>query len=117
MNRPAHHRLRAFYDVDGDYAGSTFAQLEPVYCDDIAATDLHATSLLSVRIRPHATRRLLHDGPTRTEILNKLRAIPDTQLQVADAHTLSAMQDLYLSIKTAMLRATTRDPDAWVTAR
>ncbi|WNB86441.1 DUF6308 family protein [Cellulomonas sp. ATA003] len=112
---PAHHRLRAFYDVDGNYAGSTFAQLEPVHPDDITATDLHATSLLSVRIRPHATRRLLNDGLTRTEIVTNLRAIPDAQLQVADAHALVAMQHLYLSVKTAMSPATTRNPDAWVT--
>lgn len=114
--RPAHHRLRTFYDTDSDYAGATFAQLQPLEPADLTATDLHATTLLSVRIGPGATRRLLHDGPTRTEILGHLRALPDTQLHVADTHALLAMQDLYRAIKTALSAATTRTPDAWVTA-
>jgi len=44
--------------------------------NDLTATDLHAVSLLSVTIGPRATRRLLEDGPERTEVLTALRRVP-----------------------------------------
>ena len=62
---PVQGRLACFYDVLGDYAGATFAQLQPADPLDITASDLLATTLLSVRIGPRSTRRLLHAGSTQ----------------------------------------------------
>jgi len=114
--RPAQDRLRFYYDVDGDYAGASFAQLAPIEPDNINATDLHATRLLSVPIGAGATRRLLDDGAARTEVLDALRAIPDRDLLIADPATLEAMEFFYLAVKTNLSAASTRHPDAWVTA-
>ena len=114
--RPAQDRLRFYYDVDGDYAGASFAQLAPIEPDNINATDLHATRLLSVPIGPGATRRFLDEGAARTEVLDALRAIPDKDLLVTDPATLEAMESFYLAVKTNLSAASTRHPDAWVTA-
>ena len=114
--RPAQDRLRFYYDVDGDYAGASFAQLAPIEPDNINATDLHATRLLSVPIGAGATRRFLDNGAARTEVLDALRAIPDRDLLVADPATLEAMEIFYLAVKTNLSAASTRHPDAWVTA-
>ena len=114
--RPAQDRLRFYYDVDGDYAGASFALLAPIEPDNINATDLHATRLLSVPIGAGATRRFLDDGAARTEMLNALRAIPDRDLLIADKLTLEAMESFYLAVKTNLSAASTRHPNAWVTA-
>lgn len=114
--RPAQDRLRFYYDVDGDYAGATFAQLAPIEPDNINATDLHATRLLSVPIGAGATRRFLDDGAARTEVLDALHSLPDRDLLVADPSTLEAMEFFYLAVKTNLSAASTRHPNAWVTA-
>ena len=114
--QPAQDRLCSYYDVDGDYAGASFAQLAPIEPDNINATDLHATRLLSVPIGAGATRRFLDDRAARTEVLNALRAIPDRDLLIADIATLEAMEIFYLAVKTDLSAASTRHPDAWVTA-
>ena len=114
--RPAQDRLRFYYDVDGDYAGASFAQLAPIEPENINATDLHATRLLSVPIGAGATRRFLDAGAARTEMLEALRSIPDRDLLVADPATFEAMEIFYLAVKTNLSAASTRHPDAWVTA-
>jgi Family of unknown function (DUF6308) len=114
--RPAQDRLRSYYDVDGNYAGASFAQLAPIEPENINATDLHATRLLSVPIGAGATRRFLDDGATRTEILDALRAIPNRNLRVADPATFAAMETFYLAVKTNLSATSTRHPDAWATA-
>jgi Family of unknown function (DUF6308) len=115
-DRPAQDRLRFYYDVDGDYAGASFALLTPIEPNNINATDLHATRLLSVPIGAGATRRFLDDGAARMEILDALRAIPDRDLLIADPATLEAMETFYLAVKTNLSAASTQHPDAWVTA-
>ena len=113
---PVVKRLLDYYDPDGDYAGASFAELAPVTPNDITAADLHATRLLSVPLGPGATRRLLSDGPPRSEVLAALRRVPDGDLLVAAPSTLVAMEVLYLAVKTNLSAATVKSPDAWVTA-
>ncbi len=113
---PAPDRLARFYDADGDYAGASFAQLGPVDPMDITPTDLLATTLLSVRIRPGAARRMLHSGRTRDNLLRKLSDIPDCDLANAGIRALAAMEQLYEAVKQALSADTVKNPNAWVTA-
>ena len=115
-DRPVQERLRFYYDIDGDYAGASFAQLEPNDREDLTATDLHATRLLSVPIGAGATRRFLDSGAARMEVLVALRAIPDAELLTAGPATFEAMETLYLAVKSNLSAASTKHPDAWVTA-
>jgi Family of unknown function (DUF6308) len=112
----AQHRLVRFYDTDGDYAGASFAQLGPIDRLDITPTDVLATTLLSVRIGPGATRRLLSGGSIRDNLLEKLRNIPDCDLLMAKGPALTAMAELYEAVKRALSADTVRKPNAWVTA-
>lgn len=114
--RGVQHRLAAFYDVEGNYAGASFAYLEPNELPDITATDLHATSLLSVDIGPQATRRLLTPGATRQEVLRCLLRLPDTDLAGVNAPGLLAMESFYRSVKAALSLSSSKDPNPWVTA-
>jgi hypothetical protein len=112
----AQHRLARFYDTDGDYAGASFAQLSPIDTNDITSTDLLATTLLSVRIKPGAVRRILGRGETRDTLLRKLRDLPDCDLANARAPALTAMEALYGAVKQALSADTVKKPNAWVTA-
>jgi Family of unknown function (DUF6308) len=112
---PSLDRL-AFYDTDGDYAGASFAQLGPIDPMDITPTDLLATTLLSVRIRPGAMRRMLDGGSTRDTLLRKLRDLPDCDLANAGSPALTAMKELYEAVKQALSADTVTKPNAWVTA-
>lgn len=112
----AQGRLARFYDTDGDYAGASFAQLGPIDRMDITPTDVLATTLLSVRIGPAATRRLLGDGSTRDAVLRKLRDLPNCDLASAGIPELTAMAELYEAVKRALSADTVRNPNAWVTA-
>ena len=114
--RAAQHRLARFYDTDGDYAGASFAQLGPIDPIDITPADLLATTLLSVRIRPGAARRMLARGDTRDILLRKLRDMPDCDLANAGSPALTAMEGLYEAVKQALSADTVKNPNAWVTA-
>jgi hypothetical protein len=92
---PVQERLEVFYDTDGDYAGATFAQLEPIESADLTPSDLLATTLLSVQIGPRATRRILHPGPTRDGLLRKLADVSDVELGSAGVPELLAMAAFY----------------------
>jgi hypothetical protein len=112
----AQHRLARFYDTDGDYAGASFAQLGPIDPIDITPADLLATTLLSVRIRPGAARRMLDRGDTRNTLLQKLRDLPDCDLANAGSPALTAMEGLYEAVKQVLSADTVKNPNAWVTA-
>ena len=112
----AQHRLARFYDIDGDYAGTSFTLLGPIDTMDIGPTDLLAVTLLSVRIRPGAARRILDRGNTRDTLLRKLRDLPDCDLANAGSATLTAMEALYEAVKQALSADTVKNPNAWVTA-
>lgn len=109
--------LAWYYDPNGNFAGSSFSQLGPNVHDDITATDLHATELLFVRIGPRSTRRLLEDGPHRTEVLAALRdGALDTELLIAGPATLEAMARLHEAVKLALSTPSAKRSSPWVTA-
>jgi hypothetical protein len=114
--RPVPARLARFYDVGGNYTGASLAELRPIDPLNFTPSDLFATTLMSVRIGPGATRRILQDGTTRSILLRKLRKVPDVKLAFAGCSELLAMADLYEEVKRALSAATVKRPDAWVTA-
>jgi hypothetical protein len=110
-------RLASYYRTAGNYAGITFAELEPIDPDRITATDLQAVSLLSVRVKPRATRLLLGDGPIRLEIetaLEKLSRSDD--LEAISADQLVDMADFYSAVKRALSDPAVGKSNPWVTA-
>jgi Family of unknown function (DUF6308) len=113
---PAPARLARFYDVAGDYAGASLAELRPIDPLDFTPSDILATTLMSVRIGPGATRRILQDGTTREALLHKLRGLPDVNLACAGISELTGMASLYEEVKRALSAASVKRPDAWVTA-
>jgi len=113
---PAPGRLVGFYDCDGNYAGASFAGLQPADLSDFTASDLLATMLLSVRIMPGATRRILLQGPVRTRLLSKLRAVPNIELSAAGNRDLQAMACLYEEVKQSLSAPATLVKNSWVTA-
>src|SRR5215469_2992215 len=96
---PAPARLTRFYDVTGDYAGVSLAELRPIDPLDFTPSDILATTLMSVRIGPGATRRILQYGTTRDALLQKLRGLPDVNLACAGILELAAMESLYEEVK------------------
>ena len=112
-HRRAAELLQLYYDPAGDYAGSTFLDLQPNNPQDLTATDLYALSLLDVRATPLAGRRLLEDGEPRTRVL---RALADADLPAsanlrrAGPATFYAAESLYLAVRDALGRR------PWVTA-
>lgn len=107
-------RLMAYYDPDGDCAGASFTDLLPAHPADITAADLHATGLLlAVPLGARATRRLLNDGPDRSEVLDGLRALPDTELLVAGPDDLKLMETFHLAVQTKVSSPRATSPQAW----
>lgn len=109
-------RLVSYYAVDGNYAGASFATLPPVQPSAITATDLHATSLLSVDVGPGATRRLLNPSPDRDRAVAVLGNLPETNLADAGAEVLISMEEFYRWVKGALSSPAAKDPNPWVTA-
>ena len=91
-------RLVRYYSTGGDYAGSTFLDLDPIEPYRFTAADFLAITLLDVQAPPAAVRRFLGDG-REAERFNALLAedlLPlDGDLAMADAPTLLAMEALY----------------------
>jgi len=113
---PVEKRLLEYYDRATDYAGADFTELLPIADQDITPTDLFAVSLLSMRFKASATRRLLGHGGHRIDVLTKLRALPDTELLVADPVALTAMDNFYVAVKSAVIDPNAKQSDPWVTA-
>jgi hypothetical protein len=51
--------LRAYYNRDGGYAGSTFLTIEPNDPWQVTSSDLFAISMLNVKVGPGAARVLV----------------------------------------------------------
>lgn len=100
--RPVRERLVRYYDVAGNYAGASFAQLAPLDRETVTAIDLHAVQLLAVKIGPGATRRLLNPGAARERVLQTLQALPDVTLSEAGPGDLAAMEPFHLAVKAAL---------------
>ena len=100
--RPVQERLAAYYDVDGDDAGSTFTELAPADPYDVTAADVLAAQLLGVAVGPAVTRRFLDHGANRSEILAALRQVACEDLLVAGPSTLLRMETLHLAVTGAL---------------
>lgn len=115
---PISTRLATYYDRDGNYAGTTFADLQPAAPRDVTATDLHAVSMLAVPVEPRATRRLLGDGAFRTDVLEQLGRLEDLgvhELTQADDAVLLAMEALFQAVRRACQDTAPGRPEPWVT--
>ncbi|WP_169252589.1 DUF6308 family protein [Brevibacterium sp. 'Marine'] len=109
-------RVRRYYDANTNYAGSTFAGLEPNVSDTITATDLLAVTTLSVDIPVLAVRRILEDEATQNELRVALGSLPTCSLEDTVEHDFPAMQVFYDLVKSLLARADTKSSNAWVTA-
>jgi hypothetical protein len=109
--------LAHYYDIRGGYAGATFAAVAPNAPYDVTGADLHALSMLSVRVGPAATRRVLDYGEPRQQLLEALAGVdPSVRLEDADAKQLAAAWNLHEAAKCALADPTKRQSDPWVTA-
>lgn len=67
--------LRTYYELESDYAGTTFLNLKPNDPWAVTPADLLAVSTLSVSIRPPAVRRFM-DPKISEELSGLLRMLP-----------------------------------------
>ncbi|MDO8144927.1 DUF6308 family protein [Isoptericola sp. 178] len=109
--------LERYYDTRGDYAGATFASISPNDPYDVTGADLHALTMLSVRVGPGATRRVLDDGKPRRDLLEALAEL-DPNIPLADAAPtdLANAWSLYTTAKDALADPKVPASDPWVTA-
>lgn len=117
-------RLEAYYKLRGNYAGSTFTHLQdahPSSADPTRMTvaDLHAVSLLSVRVPPAATRALIEDVDGHASAVNAalagLHQLGVRNLRDADADVLSAMDTVATALMAACARPGTKSTSTpWV---
>ena len=113
-NDPASARLACYYDPGSGWAGVSFAELQRVDPGTITAADLHALTMLNAPVRAAATRRLLNDGDTRTDIEAALAEIaPTTALASATRADFEAMERLWLAVWRGC--AETERSNPWVT--
>lgn len=110
---PVQERLARYYDPAGNYGGATFLDIEPNQRDDVTASDLHALQMLSIRVNPQMTRRLLDETEARLSLLKALAAVPDdVDLATARAVHLLLMEALNQLTKSTL----SQGGGAWVTA-
>ena len=109
-------RVAEFYDPTTNYAGATFAQLEPRDNEAITAADLIATTTLSVDIPPLAVRRFLTDKDLKENFAHLLSKLPQTGLEEVTEAGFVAMCDFYDPVKDSLAQAGTKSSNPWVTA-
>jgi len=98
-------RLARYHTRLGDYAGSTFLDLNPNNPLAIEASDLFALSLLNVAVPASAARRVLEPGATSaylSRLLGQDALSTDLNLAVATAGTFVAMRDLHAAVEVAI---------------
>lgn len=109
-------RVRQYYDAKTNYAGATFAGLEPNASDEITATDLLAVTTLSVDIPVLAVRRILENESIQNELREKLESLPSCSLENTVERDFPAMKEFYDLVKSLLVKADTKSSNAWVTA-
>lgn len=109
-------RVRQYYDAKTNYAGATFAGLEPNASDEITPTDLLAVTTLSVNIPVLAVRRILEDEAIQNELREKLESLPSCTLENTVEQDFPAMEEFYDLVKSLLVKADTKSSNAWVTA-
>lgn len=108
--------LRQYYTVESDYAGATFANLEPNDPYRITPTDLLATTMLSVDIPPITVRRLTGDTESAEQAAVLLKGL-DPALGIASGEKhIDTMSSFYELIKGSLHQVGTDRSNAWVTA-
>ncbi|MFF0468305.1 DUF6308 family protein [Micromonospora zamorensis] len=113
----AGRRLGRYYDPKGSFAGASFGTVTPNDPWQVTAADLFAVTLLSVRLRPAAARRVLDDERYREALQRRLAAVPENaELAEAEVPTLVDASALYGDIKRALASPRTVRSDPWVTA-
>jgi len=111
--------LETYYRRDGNYAGATFIDLDPVDPYLFTAADLLSLNLLSVAAQPVAVRRLLEPSRERGHLVRLLSEenLPlDADLAMADTGQLLSMAQLHEALKRALSPADVKNPNPWVTA-
>lgn len=109
-------RVRKYYDADSNYAGATFAGLDPKVSREITATDLLAVTTLSVGIPVLAVRRFLEDETTQNEVRDALNSLPDCSLEDTVEQDFLSMGSFYDLVKSLLAKADTKSSNSWVTA-
>lgn len=109
-------RVAQFYDPETNYAGATFAQLEPRDQTAVTAVDLLATTTLSVRIPPYAVRRFLEDRDNASQLSSALAALPSGGLEKTTAEDFGPMCSFYDLVKDSLAQAGVMFSNPWVTA-
>ena len=98
-------RIRSYYDVETNYAGATFAGLDPNPSDAITATDLLAVTTLSVDIPVLAIRRVLESKETQCELRDALRSLPKCSLEETTKQDFPSMERFYDLVKSLLARS------------
>lgn len=109
-------RLAAYYNPRSNFAGATFAQLEPNPAYKITAADLLAVTTLSVSIPVHGIRRILEDDEFRGPINAALRNLPTRPLESTNDDDLEPMAQFYDRVKAQLSRVGVENGNPWVTA-
>jgi hypothetical protein len=107
--------IRRYYDVDTDFAGTSFCDIEPNDPVSIGPADLLAVTRLSMTITNRQSRRLLTPGDARRDTANSLLASVPDHLDLAtdlSAEVLTSMQRLYEHLRTIVSASSNR----WVFA-
>ena len=106
-----------YYRVDGNYAGTTFCEVEPNDPFTLNEADLWAVTTLSVKVPPREGRRLLDPGRLRTTVHRHLRRLPVTlPLTDLEDDTLDTMFNLYSELREIASTDARRDSNWWVLA-
>lgn len=109
-------RLAEYYDRNTNYAGATFAGLQPASASEITATDLLAVTTLGVSIGDHAIRRFLEDDQTRHDVSAALAALPEKPLEEVTDAEFVPMAELYELVKNILASPDAKTFNSWVTA-
>lgn len=109
-------KLAEYYNPELNFAGATFANLEPIEPNKISSTDLLATRTLNVPIPVRSIRLFLEDAETAKAITDKLVALPDTSLDSSSPADFEVMEDFYGLVKELLAPAGATASNRWVTA-
>lgn len=109
-------RVLQYFDPQTNYAGATFAGLEPKDTSAITATDLLAVTTLAVDIPVLAVRRFLEDDNLKSSIGTALNALPQHALEETTESDFSAMADFYDLVKASLAKAESLSSNPWVTS-
>lgn len=109
-------QLAEYYDTAGDYAGHSFVDLEPRDPARLTATDLLATSMLSIGFPASAVRRLLDDDGNQQKISHALQSLPEGPLEATTPKDFQAMSAFYTTVKPLLSDASSQSSDRWVAA-